>query len=159
MEKKPLVEKVEIDYSRIGKNKEFDAQIMQELKGRLEEELLTESDNDIKVALADRINKITILLQNLQENVIKIRQRKENSRKDNYKTNVTEGELKVDKLLGNQLIEMYKREKELWSDNVGVGKIGLHSNEFMYLEKLYQLSIIFENFNQNMDILGKEKIF
>lgn len=157
MERKPLVEKVDIDYSRIGKNKEFDAQIMQELKGRLEEELLTESDNDIKVALADRINKITILLQNLQENAMKIRQRKENSRKDNYKINETEGELKVDKLLGNQLIEMYKKEKELWSNNVG--KRGLHSNEFMYLEKLYQLSIIFENFNQNMDILSEEKIF
>lgn len=157
MEKKPLVEKVEIDYAIIGKNKEFDAQIMQELKGRLEEELLIESDNNIKVALADRISKITILLQNLQENVIKIRQKKENSKRDDYKTNVTEGELKVDKLLGNKLIEMYKKEKELWSDNVAMR--GVHSNEFMYLEKLYQLSIIFENFNQNMDILGEEKIF
>lgn len=111
MEKKPLVEKVDIDYSRIEKNEKFDAQIMQELKGRLEEELLIESDSDIKVALADRIGKITILLQNLQENVIKIKQRKENSRKDDYKTNVTEGELRVDKLLGMKLIEMYKREK------------------------------------------------
>lgn len=159
MEKKPLVEKVDIDYSRIEKNEKFDAQIMQELKGRLEEELLIESDSDIKVALADRIGKITILLQNLQENVIKIKQRKENSRKDDYKTNVTEGELRVDKLLSMQLIEMYKREKELWGDDVGVGKRGIYSNEFMYVEKLYQLSVIFEDFNQNMDILGEEKIF
>lgn len=159
MEKKPLVEKVDIDYSRIEKNEKFDAQIMQELKGRLEEELLIESDSDIKVALADRIGKITILLQNLQENVIKIKQRKENSRKDDYKTNVTEGELRVDKLLGMKLIEMYKREKKSWSDNVGVGKRGIYSNEFMYVEKLYQLSVIFEDFNQNMDILGEEKIF
>lgn len=159
MEKKPLVEKVDIDYSRIEKNEKFDAQIMQELKGRLEEELLIESDSDIKVALADRICKITILLQNLQENVIKIKQRKENSRKDDYKTNVTEGELRVDKLLSMQLIEMYKREKKSWSDNVGVGKRGIYSNEFMYVEKLYQLSVIFEDFNQNMDILGEEKIF
>ena len=114
----------------------------------------------VKQALVQRKLDIEVLLSNFDENIKMVNGRRIGRKRKDCEIESTEYELTADRIIKQELKEMYSEQKLAWlgTSDVSKIKIGNHENSgqiYKYLEKIYAMSTILEHFNEYMMFLNE----
>lgn len=144
------VYKVDINVDKLKEAKEVDSEIWKALSLTLEDVIINTNETGIKYALENRTKQLEFLLNNLDENVRKIRTKRNTSSENTYINKKTDDEIKADNILNQQLLKIYNNKKFEWIHN---NKTNLKR---VYLEKMHALATILERMDENMEYIEQE---
>lgn len=154
--------KQDINLELATMNQLLDSKIKDGLISRITNIMSTIDNDMVKQTLGQRKEDIEVLLSNFDENIRIVNGRRIGKKRADCEVESTECELIADKLIRQELKEMYNEQKLAWWGMSGTTRTEIKKHEnsrqiYRYLEKIYAVSTVLEHFNEFMMFLNEGK--